>query len=212
MTPEPIPAAEDTLGNPNDSIFNPYFYIPENDQFIEYLNRVEDRLTKIRHGLDIDGVKRSLALFEPPVDVMALVKAFASGGGSPSPRGLLPGIALPVLVHVREGARLPVADPGAALLGAGEEGRRGAERAYNTHEHAILDLQLRSRSSNWRVPGIRWLRSGGPQERQARRPLQRSSGRGSLRSEVSQVALMTVAGVLTGVERPPALAANSRHK
>lgn len=66
---------------PNDSILNPYFYIPENQQFVDYWGRVTDRLFKIRAGLDLDGIKRSLALFAPPIDPAALVRAFASGGG-----------------------------------------------------------------------------------------------------------------------------------
>lgn len=66
---------------PNDSILNPYFYIPENQQFVDYWGRVTDRLFKIRAGLNLDGIKQSLALFAPPIDPAALVRAFASGGG-----------------------------------------------------------------------------------------------------------------------------------
>jgi hypothetical protein len=69
-----------SITTPNDSIFNRYFYIPENEQFTKYWDQVGDRLTKIRNGLNIDGVRQSLALFAPSVDVLALVQAFAAGG------------------------------------------------------------------------------------------------------------------------------------
>ncbi len=60
---------------------NPYFYIPENDNFLDYWTRVEDRLYKIRQSLNILGIKQALPLFQPPIDPMALVNAAAGGGG-----------------------------------------------------------------------------------------------------------------------------------
>jgi hypothetical protein len=63
-----------------DSITSPYFYLKENELFTEYWDRVEDRLDKIRHCLNIDGVAVPLPLFQPPIDPMALVNAAASGG------------------------------------------------------------------------------------------------------------------------------------
>lgn len=56
------------------------FCVPENAQFIGFWDRVEDRLFKIRNSLNIDGVFRSLALFQPPIDPAALVSAVAGGG------------------------------------------------------------------------------------------------------------------------------------
>ena len=58
---------------------NPYFYVPDNFLFLEYWDRVEDRLYKIRHSLNILGVKQPLPLFQPPIDPMALVRAVAGG-------------------------------------------------------------------------------------------------------------------------------------
>ncbi|WP_283133404.1 hemopexin repeat-containing protein [Rhizohabitans arisaemae] len=60
-------------------VAHPYFYVPGNEQFLEYWNRVEDRLTKIRQSLDIMGVSRPIPLFDPPLDVMALVRGAAGG-------------------------------------------------------------------------------------------------------------------------------------
>lgn len=56
-----------------------YFCIPQNEKMSEYWDRVADRLFKIRHCQNIDGIERSLALFAPPIDPGMLVKAAASG-------------------------------------------------------------------------------------------------------------------------------------
>ncbi|OJJ19150.1 hypothetical protein BKI52_20260 [marine bacterium AO1-C] len=65
----------------HDSISDPYFFVPENSLFIDYWDRVEDRLYKIRHSLNIMGIKQPLPLFQPPIDPMAIVNAVAGGGG-----------------------------------------------------------------------------------------------------------------------------------
>ncbi|HEX5835251.1 MAG TPA: neuraminidase-like domain-containing protein [Pyrinomonadaceae bacterium] len=56
-----------------------YFCIPRNDKMLSYWDTVADRLFKIRHCMNIEGVVRQLALFEPPIDPGALVKAVAGG-------------------------------------------------------------------------------------------------------------------------------------
>ncbi|MDY6824482.1 MAG: neuraminidase-like domain-containing protein [Thermodesulfobacteriota bacterium] len=56
-----------------------YFGLPHNDKLLSYWDTVEDRLFKIRHGLNIEGLKRQLPLFEPPIDPGMLVKAAAAG-------------------------------------------------------------------------------------------------------------------------------------
>ena len=56
-----------------------YFCIPQNDTMLRYWDTVADRLFKIRHCMNIEGVVRQLALFEPPIDPGALVKAVAAG-------------------------------------------------------------------------------------------------------------------------------------
>ena len=58
-----------------------YFCIPRNDKLLGYWDTVGDRLSKIRNCMNIDGVRRSLSLFEPEIDPGALVKAVAGGGG-----------------------------------------------------------------------------------------------------------------------------------
>ena len=56
-----------------------YFCIPQNGKMLEYWDRIADRLFKIRHCQNIDGVERSLALFAPPIDPGMLVRAAAAG-------------------------------------------------------------------------------------------------------------------------------------
>jgi len=56
-----------------------YFCIPQNDKLLQYWDTVADRLYKIRHCMNIEGVVRQLSLFEPPIDPGALVRAVAAG-------------------------------------------------------------------------------------------------------------------------------------
>ncbi|MEO6488803.1 MAG: hypothetical protein ABIO04_02590, partial [Ferruginibacter sp.] len=56
-----------------------YFYIPDNLNLLVYCDTVSDRLFKIRHCENIEGVFRKLPLFEPPIDPAMLVKAAVQG-------------------------------------------------------------------------------------------------------------------------------------
>lgn len=56
-----------------------YFCIPNNPKLMGYWDTLADRLYKIRHCLNIEGVFRKLPLFEPPIDPALLVKAAAQG-------------------------------------------------------------------------------------------------------------------------------------
>ena len=56
-----------------------YFGIPHNETMRKYWDTVADRLFKIRHCMNIEGVERKLALFEPPIDPAMLVAAAAKG-------------------------------------------------------------------------------------------------------------------------------------
>ena len=61
------------------SIATLYFCIPQNENLLALWDTVEDRLFKIRHCMNIDGVERRLPLFEPPIDPALLVRAVAAG-------------------------------------------------------------------------------------------------------------------------------------
>lgn len=143
----PVSHYADTWPVPNDSIFNPYFYIPENPDFVGYWTRVEDRLNKIRHGLNIDGVKQSLALFAPPVDVLALVQAFASGGGLAQALAdyntPIPHYRFAFMLGRARELVARVTGLGSALLAALE--KKDAEELgllRNTQERQIMEMQL----------------------------------------------------------------------
>ncbi len=56
-----------------------YFCIPNNPQLLAYWDTVADRLFKIRHCLNIEGVYAPLALFAPPINPALLVRATAAG-------------------------------------------------------------------------------------------------------------------------------------
>jgi hypothetical protein len=56
-----------------------YFCIPRNDKLLGYWDAVADRLFKVRNCMNIQGVVRPLALFDPPIDPGMLVKAAAAG-------------------------------------------------------------------------------------------------------------------------------------
>lgn len=68
--PEPVPLpGVNTL----------YFCVPKNDELCAYWDTVADRLFKIRNCMNIEGVVRQLALFEPPINPALLVQATAAG-------------------------------------------------------------------------------------------------------------------------------------
>ena len=56
-----------------------YFCIPNNDYLSKYWDTIEDRLYKIRHCMNIQGIVQQLPLFDPPIDPALLVKAAAAG-------------------------------------------------------------------------------------------------------------------------------------
>jgi hypothetical protein len=56
-----------------------FFCVPRNDKLLSYWGTIGDRLFKIRNCMNIEGVVRQLALFEPPIDPALLVRATAAG-------------------------------------------------------------------------------------------------------------------------------------
>lgn len=76
VAPANTDAAAASLPSPGETL---YFGTPENEKLRGYWDQVEDRLFKLRNCLNIEGVFRQLALFEPPIDPAALVRAVAAG-------------------------------------------------------------------------------------------------------------------------------------
>jgi Tc toxin complex TcA C-terminal TcB-binding domain/PA14 domain len=56
-----------------------YFCIPKNETLLGYWDTVADRLFKVRHCMNIEGIVRQLPLFEPPIEPGMLVRAAAAG-------------------------------------------------------------------------------------------------------------------------------------
>jgi hypothetical protein len=56
-----------------------YFCIPNNEKLLSMWDMVADRLFKIRHCMNIEGMVQQLPLFDPPIDPRALVSAAAGG-------------------------------------------------------------------------------------------------------------------------------------
>jgi hypothetical protein len=121
------------------------FCVPENAKFIGYWDLVEDRLFKIRHSQNFEGVFRQLALFSPPIEPMDLVAAVALEGGISGALAELnvatPHYRYPFVVALAKEMTSNVISLGASLLDALE--KQDAEQLanlQNVHERTILDL------------------------------------------------------------------------
>jgi len=141
LPPSTAPASVN--GTQGGSQLMPFFCITPNDMLLGYWDTVADRLFKIRHCLNIEGVERALPLFQPPIDPALLVRAAAAGVDIASVLGDL-NAAVP---HYRFSTMLPKATElcndvkglGAALLSALE--KKDAEELAllrSSHEVELL--------------------------------------------------------------------------
>ncbi|RDW68823.1 uncharacterized protein DSM5745_08583 [Aspergillus mulundensis] len=149
------PGSRGTAGIQKDSqatsyIRTTYFCVPGNPNVAALYNRIQDRLYKIRNGMDIDGRKRSLAIWEPPIDYGALQRALRGGAegiagllsdlGSPMPRyrfSYLIQLALELVSELK--------DTGEKLLQFKE--KRDAEALSSLqlrHQNIVLELTVRT--------------------------------------------------------------------
>jgi hypothetical protein len=71
----PTPGSSGAIG----SILAMYFCIPPDDEWARIWDTVSDRLFKIRHCMNIEGIVQELPLFPEPIDAMLLVEARAKG-------------------------------------------------------------------------------------------------------------------------------------
>ncbi len=124
---------------------NTYFCAPENEQFIAYWERVEDRLYKIRHSLSIEGIRRELALFQPPIDPAQLVRSVA-GGRTPLSvvsqlNSAVPNYRFDYMLERAKNITSTLIQLGSSLLSALE--KKDAEELTllrSSHEQSILKL------------------------------------------------------------------------
>lgn len=132
-----------------------YFCIPRNDKLLSYWDTVADRLFKIRHCMNIAGVVRPLALFDPPIDPGMLVKAAAAGIDIGS---IVSGLNQPIgpvrcLILIQKALELcgEVRSLGGALLSALEKG--DAEHlalVRQRHEIQIQQMAQEVRFLQWK--------------------------------------------------------------
>ena len=165
----PLVAAESILpvnsnGSGNQSSGNLprtlYFCVPANPAFNELRHTVQDRLFKMRNCMNIDGVVRQLALFEPPIDPAALVRARAAGIDVAA---LLSDVAAPppiyrfsILAQKASEVCSEVKSLGAALLSAIEKSdgealarlRSGHELQVLTNVRQMKELQIEEAKAN----------------------------------------------------------------
>jgi hypothetical protein len=136
-----------------------YFCVPRNEKLLGYWDLVGDRLFKIRHCMNIQGVVRQLALFDPPIDPGMLVKAAAAGldigsiiNGLNQPVGPVRSLAL-----IQKALELcgEVRSLGAALLASLEKG--DAEHMALVRQRHDIQIQTMTRE-------VRFLQWQGAQE------------------------------------------------
>jgi hypothetical protein len=132
-----------------------YFCIPQNDQLLAYWDKVADRLFKLRHCMNIEGVVRIPALFDPPIDPGALVRAVAAGLDIASivnnlnqPVSTIRG---PLLLQKAQELCNEVKALGQAMLAAVEKSDAEHLAALRqSHDLAVLDLARDVRFLQWK--------------------------------------------------------------
>jgi Tc toxin complex TcA C-terminal TcB-binding domain/Neuraminidase-like domain/Salmonella virulence plasmid 28.1kDa A protein/Putative peptidoglycan binding domain len=141
LSPSVVPPAD---GNADGMPLMPFFGIPGNDKLLGYWTTVADRLFKIRHCQNIDGIVRTLPAFDSPIDPGLLVRAAAVGVDVASALSDI-NVALPHYrfnIMMQKAAELcgEVKSLGGALLSALEK-RDSEEIALlrSTHEMKVLN-------------------------------------------------------------------------
>jgi len=131
-----------------------YFRVPRNEKLLSYWDTVDDRLFKIHNSLNIQGVFRQLALFEPPIDPAMLARATAAGldigaviSGLNQP---LPLVRFQLLVQKATEICQEVKSLGNALLSAMEKEDGEAMQILRArHESSMLKLAEQVRYAQW---------------------------------------------------------------
>ena len=154
-----VPSTQGTMPGARQPLFGIgrtlYFCIPRNEKMLGYWDTAADRLFKIRNCMNLEGVVRQLALFDPPLDPGMLVKASAAGIDISSMAG---GLNQPIgptrcLFLFQKALELcsEVRGLGAALLSAIEKG--DSERIAllrQSHEVKIQQLAQDARFLQWK--------------------------------------------------------------
>ncbi|MEZ4400859.1 MAG: neuraminidase-like domain-containing protein [Kofleriaceae bacterium] len=149
-------ATDDSLASSVLAQLGSGFCVPVNKSLLARWDRVEDRLWKIHHCLDIEGVRRDLALFAPELDPMTRVQATALGltpddFGGESPDDVPP-YRFAYLIERAKGFASSLAGFGGALLGALERRdnetlsrlrqEQGLAMARLTRQQRVWDIEM----------------------------------------------------------------------
>lgn len=133
---------------------SPVFCVPGNKYLLDYWDRVEDRLYKLRNCLDITGARRDLSLFSPEIDPGMLVRAAAAGlsigdifGGD---AGNAPAFRFAVLLD-RAKAAAAVAQSFSAALQAAIERKDAEELTLLRQQHQSNVLNMTSKTRDWEI-------------------------------------------------------------
>lgn len=124
-----------------------FFGVPENKMLMGYWDLVEDRLYKIRNSMDINGVLRSLKLFEDPADPLQFIRMAAFSNNTSIPFKANAQAAgsyrFSVLIEHAKNLTNGLMQLGSSLLAALE--KYDAEKLMiisNTQEQSLLDMAV----------------------------------------------------------------------
>ena len=160
-------ALHNAVANPHNFIPNLYFGIPQNDYFLQYWDKIEQRLRNIRYNLTIDGKPNHLPLFAPPISPSQLVQAVASGQSINQALTFMaaqpPYYRFSVMLEKARGAANAVIQFGSALLNALEKADgEQLSQIRSTHEHVLLNMNRLARENQFQIAkaGLEGLKHG----------------------------------------------------
>ncbi len=137
---------------PVNNIAGSYFGLPENEDFLRCWDTIQERLFNISHGLDIDGVRRKAALFEPAINPARLAAGVTDGNGTGSamsaPQTPVPYYRFSVMIQLARSTTQAVTQFGQSLLAALE--KKDAEHlalVYNQNQLNLLQQTTGSRQA-----------------------------------------------------------------
>ncbi len=183
-----------------------YFGVPDNEDLKIYWDTIDDRLYKIRHCMNINGVVRQLALFAPPIDPKALLASFGNAGslsggatGMPYP---IPNYRFSYLIQMARSLADQVSRFGGAMLDALARQDGEALAALSLTQQATL-LQLTTEIKEQAILQVqnqgRALQQGQNAAQARQDHYQHLQAQGMLGEEIAEMTLMGLAAVTTGV-------------
>lgn len=134
----PLPPLPRIVSGTGETLF---FCIPPNDQLLSYWGTVDDRLYKIRHCLNLQGIAQPLPLYAPPINPLQLIEQAASGATSFGAPVFTPVYRFPVYHERATELAEDVRAYGALVLSALE--KRDTETLAALRANQDVDIQTR---------------------------------------------------------------------